>query len=147
MDDDRITVRVGRWAELGTVASALRRAVFVEEQGVPLDMEWDGEDEGALHAVAFDAAGTPLATGRLLAQAPGVARIGRMAVDRAARGRGLGRKVLDALLDAARAQGFREALLHAQCTVRGFYAAAGFTEHGPVFEEAGIEHVEMVRAL
>ncbi|WP_318023303.1 GNAT family N-acetyltransferase [Paucibacter sp. B2R-40] len=140
-------VRVGSWAELGAEAGAIRQAVFVEEQKIPAEMEWDAADESCLHAVAFNQQGEALATGRLLPHVPGVAKIGRMAVSQAMRGGGVGRAVLDALMRAARAQGYREVLLHAQISAAGFYARAGFTQRGAVFEEAGIGHVEMVRTL
>jgi predicted GNAT family N-acyltransferase len=78
---------------------------------------------------------------------PGVAKIGRMAVRRTVRGATVGRAVLDALLQAARQRGDREAILHAQMSAAPFYLRAGFATRGPVFEEAGIPHVEMVRTL
>jgi predicted GNAT family N-acyltransferase len=89
----------------------------------------------------------PLATGRLLEHAPGVAKIGRMAVVQTMRGSRVGRSVLDALLKAARARGDREVVLHAQLSAAPFDARAGFSERGEVFEEAGIPHVEMARSL
>ena len=88
-----------------------------------------------------------LATGRLLQHAPGVARIGRMAVLQSLRHAGVGRAVLAALEAAARARGDRELLLHAQTSAAPFYARAGYLERGEVFEEAGIPHIEMARAL
>ena len=144
-----VTLRLGAWRELGADASRIRNEVFVVEQTIPVEMEWDGADHdaGCLHAVAFNRLGVALATGRLLEHAPGVARIGRMAVRRTSRDGGIGRIVLDALLEAAKARGFREALLHAQTSAVSFYSRAGFVERGPVFEEAGIAHVEMVREL
>jgi YbgC/YbaW family acyl-CoA thioester hydrolase len=141
-----VAVETGPWTALGEEASALRRAVFVEEQKVPLDLEWDGADDGAVHAVARNRLGHAVATGRLLAAASGVGRIGRMAVADGIRGSGVGRAVLDALLAASRARGDREAVLHAQCSAATFYERAGFEARGPVFEEAGIAHVEMARA-
>jgi predicted GNAT family N-acyltransferase len=78
---------------------------------------------------------------------PGVAKIGRMAVRRQLRGSRVGRAVLDALMQAARQRGDREVILHAQMSAEPFYRRAGFNQRGPVFEEAGIAHVEMVRAL
>ncbi|WP_318013723.1 GNAT family N-acetyltransferase [Roseateles oligotrophus] len=140
-------VRLGPWSELGAAAGAIRQTVFVEEQKIPAEMEWDAADEGCLHAVAFNQQGVALATGRLLPHVPGVAKIGRMAVLPALRGGGIGRAVLDALMREARVQGYREVLLHAQVSAAGFYTRAGFTQRGAVFEEAGIGHVEMVRAL
>ncbi|MES3015551.1 MAG: YbgC/FadM family acyl-CoA thioesterase [Pseudomonadota bacterium] len=142
-----VDVRVGGWDALGLHAQAIRTAVFIEEQQIPVEMEWDEADAQCVHAVAFNRFGLPLATGRLLPHAPGVARIGRMASIQTVRGSGVGRLVLDALMDSARARGDREVLLHAQTSAQGFYARAGFVPAGPVFEEAGIAHVEMTRAL
>ncbi|MBL8319336.1 MAG: YbgC/FadM family acyl-CoA thioesterase [Burkholderiaceae bacterium] len=142
-----IDVRVGNWKELGSSAQAIRKQVFIEEQQIAADLEWDGVDPDCVHALAVNRFGVPLATGRLLEHVPGVAKIGRMAVMSTMRGSRIGRAVLDALVLAARQRGDREALLHAQCSAAPFYARAGFVERGPVFEEAGIPHVEMVRTL
>lgn len=142
-----VDVALGAWAELGEAASAIRRQVFVEEQHIPADLEWDSADAACLHALARNHFGVPLATGRLLEHVPGVAKIGRMAVSRAMRGTRIGRQVLDALMAEARRQGYREVLLHAQLSAENFYLRAGFQRRGEPFEEAGIGHVEMVRAL
>lgn len=142
-----VEVRVGRWAELGAQAGAIRQAVFVDEQKIPAEMEWDSADASCLHAVAFNRLGQALATGRLLEHVPGVAKIGRMAVLSPMRGSRVGREVLDALMRAGREGGYREVLLHAQLSAEGFYARTGFQRRGPVFDEAGIQHVEMVRSL
>lgn len=142
-----VQVRVGGWDELGRDAQAIRREVFVEEQRIPAEMEWDGADTDCTHAVAYNRFGVALGTGRLLEHVPGVAKIGRMAVSRSMRHANVGRALLEALMDHARAEGFREAVLHAQISAAPFYARAGFAERGPAFEEAGITHVEMVRAL
>ncbi len=142
-----VDVRVGRWSELGRNASEIRSAVFIDEQKIPAEMEWGDGDDDAVHAVAFNRLGRALATGRMLEHVPGVAKIGRMAVVAGSRQQGVGRAVLDALLDAARARGDREAMLHAQTSATPFYERAGFVRRGPVFDEAGIDHVEMIRAL
>jgi len=142
-----VEVHVGVWSELGTDASRIRQAVFVDEQKIPAEMEWDAGDASCLHAVAYNRLGKALATGRLLEHVPGVAKIGRMAVLRPMRGGQVGRQVLEALMAAGRERGYREVLLHAQLSAAGFYTRAGFVQRGPVFEEAGIGHVEMVRAL
>lgn len=142
-----VQVRVGAWDELGRDAQAIRREVFVDEQRIPAEMEWDGADPDCTHAVAYNRFGMALGTGRLLEHVPGVAKIGRMAVSRPVRESGVGRAMLEALMDHARTQGFREAVLHAQMGAAPFYARAGFAERGPAFEEAGITHVEMVRTL
>ena len=142
-----VEVRVGRWSELSEPARKIRSQVFVEEQHIPAEMEWDGADDGCVHALACNRFGLPLATGRMLEHVPGVAKIGRMAVLAPMRGGHIGRAVLDALLQHARERGDREALLHAQLGAAPFYSRAGFIARGPVFEEAGIPHVEMVRSL
>ena len=149
--ESMVDVRVGGWDALGLHARAIRTEVFIDEQRIPVEMEWDQADAGAVHAVACNRFGLPLATGRLLPHtpggAPGVGRIGRMASIQSVRGSGVGRQVLDALLGAAKVRGDRELLLHAQTSAQGFYARAGFVPAGPVFEEAGIAHIEMRRAL
>ncbi|RZJ10805.1 MAG: YbgC/FadM family acyl-CoA thioesterase [Rubrivivax sp.] len=142
-----VDVALGSWAELGDAATAIRRQVFVEEQHIPADMEWDSADAGCLHALARNRFGMPLATGRLLEHVPGVAKIGRMAVLRQMRGTQIGRQVLEALMTEAKKQGYREVLLHAQLSAENFYLRAGFQRRGQPFEEAGIAHVEMVRTL
>ena len=142
-----VEVRTGAWNELGVAAREIRTEVFVDEQKIPADMEWDEADAACIHAVAFNRFGLALGTGRLLEHVPGVAKIGRMAVRQTVRGSNVGRAVLDALLQSARQRGDREAILHAQMSAAPFYARAGFSARGPVFEEAGIPHVEMVRGL
>ena len=145
--ENMVQLHLGNWHDLQQLASPLRTEVFVDEQKVPAEMEWDEADHTALHAVAVNRMGMALATGRLLVHAPGVARIGRMAVKKPMRGSDLGARVLHALMDAARARGDRQVMLHAQCSAEGFYKRAGFRPHGAVFEEAGIAHIEMVRDL
>ena len=135
----------GEWAALGADAARVRTEVFIEEQAIPKEMEWEEADATALHAIVRNRLGQPLATGRLLTEAPGVGRIGRMAVIRVMRGTQLGADVLKALLAAAWARGDREVVLSAQRSAAGFYSRLGFEERGPDFEEAGIAHVEMVR--
>ena len=122
-------------------------AVFVQEQGIAPELELDEWDASAVHAVLYNRLGLPIATGRLLQSAPGVSRIGRMAVQRVLRGTGWGQQLLETLVQAARERGDTEVQLHAQCSAQGFYAAAGFAVRGAPFEEAGIAHILMARAL
>lgn len=136
-------VRCGAWDELGVDAARVRTEVFVLEQGIPKEMEWDEADATALHAVAYDSQGQAVATGRLLQHAPGVGRIGRMATERALRGTGLGRSIVLALAGASARRGDRALILHAQRSAEGFYQRLGFSIHGEPFEEAGIAHIEM----
>ncbi|MBL0719344.1 GNAT family N-acetyltransferase [Piscinibacter sp. Jin2] len=132
---------LGAWADLAAQgARAVRLAVFVEEQGVPVALEWDADDAHALHVLIVDGPRGPVATARLLPARDGVARIGRMAVLVTARGRGLGRRMLRALVEAARSRGDREVSLSAQCHALGFYAAEGFVAEGLAYEEAGLMH-------
>jgi len=138
-----LQVSTGSWHELARDAGALRTRVFVEEQKIPVELEWDEADASAVHAVAYNRLGQALATGRLLQPRPGTAQIGRMAVHPVVRGSGVGREVLHALLQAARGRGDTEAVLHAQRSAEGFYRRLGFAPRGEVFEEAGIAHIEM----
>ncbi len=140
-------IRLGAWEQLGEAARAVRTEVFLQEQQIPVELEWDEDDATALHAVAYNRLGMPVATGRLLQHAPTVARVGRMAVTRVLRGGGLGREILQTLMRAAAQRGDREVLLHAQRSAEGFYRQFGFLPQGEPFEEAGIPHIEMVRAL
>lgn len=141
------TVQTGDWAALGEDAGALRRVVFVEEQRIAEDLEWDEHDAVSVHAVARNRLGQVIGTGRLLPAEDGTARIGRMAVHRTLRSGGHGAAVLRALEDAARARGDREVALHAQRSAERFYARLGYAAHGEPFEEAGIAHIEMRRLL
>jgi YbgC/YbaW family acyl-CoA thioester hydrolase len=141
-----VQIQVGSWQQLGASASKIRTEVFVDEQGIPITMQADAADEIALHVVASNRLNLPVATGRLLQQAPGVGRIGRMAVNRVLRGSNLGRDVLRALIRAATERGDHEVMLHAQRTAQGFYTRLGFLPRGEPFEEAGIVHVEMVHS-
>mgnify|MGYP002150029136 CR=1 FL=1 len=133
--------------EQAMTSSPIRKAVFVDEQGIPAELEWDAADETAVHAVARNRFGAALATGRLVDYGPGVGKIGRMAVLQPSRSGGVGTAVLSALVEVARQQGLREVLLHAQASAAAFYVRAGFSPRGQPFEEAGIPHQEMVRAL
>ncbi|KAF1710553.1 GNAT family N-acetyltransferase [Pseudoxanthomonas kalamensis DSM 18571] len=121
----------------------VRETVFVQEQQVPLELEWDALDPLSHHVVAYDDAGRPIGTGRLTPEH----RIGRMAVLTEWRGRGVGEALLLALLQQARDAGWTEVSLHAQVSAEAFYACHGFVPEGERFIEAGIEHQGMRRAL
>jgi predicted GNAT family N-acyltransferase len=127
-------------------ALALRRRVFCEEQGVPEELELDGRDADALHLVAVDASGAVVGTCRLRRRGS-TAILQRMAVARDERGRGVGARLLALAHAEAEAAGAREVELHAQDGARDFYARAGYRAEGPEFEEAGLAHVLMRRAL
>ena len=142
-----LDIRTGSWEALGAQAGPLREAVFVHEQGVPTEIERDAEDASALHVVACNRLGLAVATGRLVRQDDGAARIGRMAVLPLLRGAAVGRVVLDALVDAARARGDQQVVLHAQRSAEGFYRRASFVTQGEPYEEAGIAHITMALDL
>jgi YbgC/YbaW family acyl-CoA thioester hydrolase len=141
------TVETGDWATLGEGASALRRAVFIEEQNIPMELEWDEHDAVVLHAVARNRIGQVIATARLLPAEDGVSHIGRVAVHRNLRSGGHGAAVMQVLEEAAKARGDREVALNAQRSAERFYARLGYVPHGAPFEEAGIPHIEMRRSL
>jgi len=132
-------VRRVTWQDSRDALSSVRRAVFIVEQRVPEELEWDDDDSDAVHALAL-AAGTPIGTGRLLRDG----RIGRMAVMPAWRRRGVGSAILQSLLEAARALGCIHICLHAQTHAIAFYARHGFVAVGDKFIEAGIPHREMM---
>jgi predicted GNAT family N-acyltransferase len=122
-------------------ALGVRYDVFVDEQGVPEDLEVDEHEESATHFVGYDA-GEPVAAARLREYEPGVGKVERVAVRRSERGEGFGAAVMDAVEEAA-AEEFDELYLHAQLHVEGFYADRGYERDGEEFTEAGIEHVAM----
>jgi predicted GNAT family N-acyltransferase len=131
------------WESARAEASKIRYRVFVEEQGVPRAIELDEQDPVCVHALAYDERGIPIGTGRLLPDA----HIGRMAVLEAWRGRGVGSRILESLIEKARARGDREILLAAQVHAVEFYRAHGFQPVGEIYEEAGIPHRSMRRAI
>ena len=142
-----LAIKTGDWAALGADAAKVRTAVFVQEQGIPLEMEWDEADSTALHAVAYNGLGQGIATGRLVRQVSGTGKISRMAVHRVLRGAHVGQDILNTLMDAAQQRGDTEIMLYAQRSAEGFYQRLGFAPRGEAFDEAGIPHIEMFKAL
>ncbi len=136
-------VAVVDYADARPELHAVREAVFVREQQVPAELERDALDPACVHVLARDDAGRPIGTGRLTPER----KIGRMAVLREWRGRGVGDAMLGELLHAARGRGWREVALNAQAPAIDFYLRHGFTAYGPRFMEAGIEHQAMRRPL
>jgi predicted GNAT family N-acyltransferase len=140
---ESFTILETDWADNAPRLGAVRRAVFIDEQGVPENLEWDADDATALHFLAVDGKGQAIGCARLLPDG----HIGRMAVRPAWRGRGVGRALLAAALGAAQACGYSRLWLSAQTHAMGFYARAGFAVVGEEYEEAGILHVAMQKAL
>jgi predicted GNAT family N-acyltransferase len=126
-------------------ALELRRRVFVDEQGVTLAADQDGRDPEALHIVAY-AEGRLVGTCRLVFD-DGIARLGRMAVERDQRGRGIGAAILAEAEREARAAGATKIRLHAQTDARSLYERSGFGVRGEEFLEEGIPHVTMEKPL
>lgn len=138
-----VNVRRADWEEDREVLRSIREQVFIEEQKVPKDLEWDDADADAIHFLAEDHRGTAVGTARLLPSG----QIGRMAVMAERRGFGIGRALLDAAIEAARTEGRYSVFLHAQTHAQDFYAKAGFHAVGDEFDEAGIPHVQMEMTL
>jgi len=127
------------WSTHESQLQAVRKKVFVEEQGVSQDLEWDGQDEDASHFLAVNEAGQAIGCGRLL----GSGQIGRMAVLPEHRGKGIGNRLLDAVIEGAKDQRMTRVFLHAQSDAVDFYRKAGFLPTGVEFMEAGIPHLAM----
>lgn len=142
MNDD-FSIRIMPWSDARAAAQPIRETVFVAEQGVPPEIELDDWDERCEHAIAYDADGRPVGTGRLLPDG----HIGRMAVLREWRGKGVGGRLLAALIERARARGMQRVALNAQTKATPFYARFGFVVAGEEFMEAGIPHIAMVREI
>lgn len=136
-------IRTVTWASSRDDLLKVRHEVFVVEQGVPAEIETDEDDPTALHFLACAPDGAPLGTGRLLP----CGRIGRMAVRASWRRCGLGRALLEAVIETARHRGDARLYLHAQVHSMPFYESLGFTACGDEFVEAGIPHREMERFI
>ncbi|MBJ6638307.1 GNAT family N-acetyltransferase [Streptomyces sp. DHE7-1] len=150
------TVRVAEDPADREACFAVRKEVFVVEQGVAQDIEYDAYDTVAVHVLAVREDGVPLGTGRLLhgeaaaAKTGGdasVGSLGRLAVARSARGLGVGAALVRAVEEAARARGLAAVDLHAQTHALGFYERLGYEAYGPEFPDAGIPHRAMRRVL
>jgi predicted GNAT family N-acyltransferase len=141
--DTNIQIKLGEWSELQADAQAVRTAVFVDEQKIPAELEWDVMDAQCLHAVAYDAQGKPIGTGRLLPDG----HIGRMAVLSTARSCGVGAEILRQLMAQAKIRGMFTVQLNAQISAEPFYQREGFNREGELFMEAGIQHVHMNKTL
>ncbi len=131
-------IAIMRWDEARHLAYPIRLTVFVNEQRVPEELELDDDDPDAWHALLFKD-GQAIATGRLL----GNGKIGRLAVLKNYRGLGMGTALIKSLIEFGQQQGIGQFYLHAQTTAIGFYEGLGFKANGPVFNEAGIEHIKM----
>jgi len=143
MSPPGFTILRADWERDWQTIRALRATVFVVEQGIDAELEWDGMDKYCLHSLALAPDGEVIGTGRL--QPDG--RIGRMAVRKAWRNKGVGTALLEHLVCAARDRGDHNVWLSAQARAVSFYVQHGFTSDGDSYLEAGIPHQKMLRML
>jgi predicted GNAT family N-acyltransferase len=139
----KFDLTIGNWTAQKTGAEDVRYDVFIIEQNIPVELEWDDMDAVSVHAVAYGEEGEAIGTGRLLPDG----HIGRMAVKKRARRAGVGSAILKALIQEAKKRGDRLVILHAQIHAESFYRCYGFAREGEEFMEAGIPHIEMRHAF
>lgn len=138
-----VRIEIMDWDKAQPVAGPIRFAIFVGEQNVPPGIELDDKDAECVHAIAYDADGKAIGTGRLLPEGT----IGRMAVVKEWRRQGVGAEILKALIEEASRRGHKEVVLSAQLQAAEFYREHGFVAEGKVYEEAGILHQAMRKVL
>jgi predicted GNAT family N-acyltransferase len=134
-----INITLNNWKIQKTAACLVRTQVFINEQHVPPELEMDAMDELSIHALATEADGTPIGTGRLLPDG----HIGRIAVLASARGTGVGAQLVRRLMQVAKERGDQRVILSSQRQAEGFYRKLGFVVIGEEFMEAGIAHIDM----
>ena len=137
------TVSLVSWHDGEPLLKSIREAVFIREQGVPADLEWDGLDEGCRHALALSHSGDAIGCGRMLADG----HIGRISVLPEWRKQKAGTAIIEALLDYARAHDYKQVTVDAETHAVPFYHNFDFVEHGEVFMDAGLPHIKMALKL
>ena len=137
------TVSLVCWHDGEPLLKAIREAVFIREQGIPAELEWDGLDEGCRHALALSDQGDAIGCGRMLASG----HIGRIAVLPQWRKKKVGTAIMEALLDYARAHDYKQVDVDAQTYALPFYRSFEFVEQGDVFMDAGLPHIKMILKL
>ncbi len=140
---DTLQIRLARWEQDSAAIRSVRNTVFSDEQGISETLDFDGRDHECVHVLAQIGEGEAIGTARMLPDG----HVGRIAVHKKWRGRGVGMRLVEFLTDVARERGFAKIHLHSQVQAAGFYARLGFEERGETFMEAGIEHMLMVRIL
>jgi predicted GNAT family N-acyltransferase len=133
------TVSLVSWHDGEPLLRAIREAVFIREQNVPVELEWDGKDEASRHALALSTNGDAIGCGRLMPNG----HIGRMAVLPQWRKQKVGTAIMEALLDEARSRGYKQVDIDAQIFAIPFYHKFDFVEHGKEFMDAGMPHKKM----
>lgn len=137
------SIRIASWQDEAFILRIIRTAVFIHEQQIPEDLEWDEFDLISMHVLALNSNGQPIGTARFLPDG----HVGRMAVLKEWRGKGLGSAMLLRILEELRNQHMQKAILNAQTTVVKFYEKFGFQVSGKEFMEVGIPHVRMILLL
>lgn len=137
------TVSLVSWHDGEPLLRAIREAVFIREQNVPEDLEWDGKDDDCRHALALSLNGDAIGCGRLLPNG----HVGRVAVLPPWRRQKVGTAMMEALLDEARSRGYKQVDVDAQTYAIPFYLKFGFVKHGKEFMDAGLPHVKMTLRL
>jgi len=142
MPENHLVIRLADWEKDKTALSMIRKQVFIEEQKVPEDMEWDEFDASASHFLTLKD-NQAIACARLKTDG----QIGRMAVLPEHRDKGIGKQLLQLVLQEAATQNLDTVYLHAQVTARAFYEKHGFSARGDIFYEANIPHQEMLKKI
>ncbi len=137
------TVSLVSWHDGEPLLKSIREVVFIREQGVPAELEWDGLDEGCRHALALSHQGDAIGCGRMFANG----HIGRIAVLPQWREKKVGTAIMEALLDYARAHDYKQVDVDAQTHAMPFYRNFEFVEQGKEFIDAGLPHLKMVLKL
>jgi predicted GNAT family N-acyltransferase len=140
-----ISIQITHWDEAKSQVMPIRHEIFIKEQKVPEELEWDDFDQDALHAIVKKD-DEVIGTARLIIDNT-IARIGRMAIKKELRGQGIGQEMLEALVTKSLELDVSLIKLHAQVHAVSFYAKLGFEAHGEIFSEAGIDHVNMQKVL
>jgi len=143
MDSQNIEIREVQWEEAEAVLRSIRSQVFIQEQRVPVELEWDGLDSGSVHLLAVTAQCHAVGTVRLRPDS----HIGRMAVLKEWRNKKVGTALLNRIVQIARESGMQQVVLNAQTTAIGFYEKFGFQIAGEEFMDAGIPHYRMILPL
>ena len=142
MNHSKFVINIVSWQEAYPVLQEIRETVFIKEQHVPVELEWDESDTSCQHILA-SVNGQSIGTGRLTQQG----HIGRMAVLKQWRKQGVGSAMLSKLIELARQRDVRKVVLNAQVSAEGFYKKHGFETISGVFDDAGIPHVQMAMKL
>jgi predicted GNAT family N-acyltransferase len=142
MNEIDLSIEQVKWQGMESHLRHIRTVVFIEEQQVPEEMEWDEFDEICIHVIA-EMNGEYVATSRLLE----TGQIGRMAVLKAYRNKSIGSKMLEKLLSIAKSKGMSSVFLNAQIDAVDFYKKFDFKEEGGIFEDVGIPHIKMTKQL